>query len=797
MKISLGEIKKLVPYDISTTELVDLIGSRLVEVEEAIDLAPKYQGVYIVKVVECQPLEGTHLSLCQIDAGRDALIQVVCGAPNVYAGMLAAWISPGSTVPSTYGRDDFVLSVRPLRGYDSHGMLASASELDLGEDHDGIVELEPDSATPGTSFAEHFGLDDIILDIENKSLTHRPDCFGLIGFAREVAGILGQKFQDPELLFVSPFDIDQKAPAIKVENPELCARYSCAVVKFDQPVAAQKYLTREHIFLFKAGMRPVSPLVNLTNIIMLQTGQPLHAFDYDKILQLAGTQPEIIVRTAREGEQITLLDEKTITCDANDILITANDIPVALAGAMGCQNTAVDQNTTTILLESATFSLYHLRKTQMKHGLFSEAITRFTKGQPAGQTFPVLAETLRQLNAKVLGISDYFPAPESRVVVVSAARINQILGTNYSLDLIKTTLENVSFMVETSGEQLTVRVPYWRTDIAIEEDVVEEIGRLLGFDNIPQTFAKRDFVAAENDPLLALKTRLRHILSDQLAAHEVLTYSFVNQDLLKKVGQNPADSYQIINSISPDLQVFRQHIVPSLLDKIRENIRAGHDRFALFEFNQTSVLSAGKSSENTPVMGHHLGLVILGDYYAAKVLLARLLRELGIDFVLQKFESADFPYLEPLHSADVLVGETRLGSIGEVKPGILRQFKLAAPIAVFELDLAKLLAAPQHLPVSTVSACKFPAVERDLTVSVPDQITFEAVEQAIKDTLQSLGLVSSVLPVSIYQATLEEPRRLSFHLKFTDPTKTQSAEQISAIIKQVTNKLQTLDAQVV
>ena len=289
MLISLNEIKKYVeiPSTVSNQELIELIGSRLVEIEEVIDLAPKYKGAYIAKVVKCDPIEGTHLNLCQIDAGAvtaefsdGETVQVVCGAPNVHSGMLAVWLTPGAIVPSTYVHENFRLGKRKLQGYESNGMLAGADELDFDNEHKAIAEIDPKIARPGDSLADIFALDDLILDVENKSLTHRPDCFGLIGFAREIAGILGIKFNEPAVfenleakLLPSTLDLQ-----VKIEGDDLCPRYSCAVFDLTRHEPS-KYLTREAVFLAKAGMRAIDPMVDLTNIIMLETGQPLHAFD--------------------------------------------------------------------------------------------------------------------------------------------------------------------------------------------------------------------------------------------------------------------------------------------------------------------------------------------------------------------------------------------------------------------------------------------------------------------------------------------------------------------------------------
>ena len=465
MRISLNKIKSYVkiPDGVSDQELIERIGSRLVEVEEVIDWSPMYQGVYIAKVISCEPIPETHLHLCRIDVGSaredlrgdNGLIQVVCGAPNVHAGMLAVWIAPGSIVPETYGNENFKLSVRKLRGYESYGMLAGADELGFDNEHKSIAEIDPKMAEPGDSFAEVFDLNDLILDVENKSLTHRPDCFGLIGFAREVAGILGEKFIEPEVFQNLDAKIEPSRTAevkVKITDGKLCPRYSCAV--FDLPDnQPSKYLTLDAVSLAKAGMRSIDPMVDLTNILMLETGQPLHAFDYDKLVAVGGTdQPEIVVRSAKAGEELQLLDGKVVQCTADDILITSNNVPVAMAGAMGGKNTEIDPSTKRVVLESATFSLYNLRKTQMAHGIFSEAITRFTKGQPATMTMPVLAEAVKRLDVEVTAVADDYPGKEKESVVkITTDEINGLLGSNYSTEEIVNTLENVGFEVEPSG----------------------------------------------------------------------------------------------------------------------------------------------------------------------------------------------------------------------------------------------------------------------------------------------------------------------------------------------------------
>ncbi len=815
MKISLNKIKSYVnlPKDLSDEELIKLIGSRLVEVEEVIDLAPAYQKIYIVKVMKAEPIPGTHLNLCEIDAGapgsefnqlENGYVQVVCGAPNVHAGMLAVWIAPGAIVPETYGGENFKISVRKLQGYESNGMLAGPDELGFSNEHKAIAEIDPAVAQPGDLFAEVFDLNDKILDVENKSLTHRPDCFGLIGFAREVAGILGQKFTEPALFQ----DIDQPLKLIaepnvkiRIADPELCPRYACAVFELadNQP---SKYLTKAAVFLAKAGMRAIDPMVDLTNILMLETGQPLHAFDYDKLIAVGGqsNRAEIIVRAARSGEELQLLDGKTIALQDFDIVITSNDVPIALAGAMGGKNTEIDASTRRVVLESATFSLYHLRKTQMAHGIFSEAITRFTKGQPAALCGTVLNEAIHRLEVEPSVVAECYPDPQTKTVVkITTADINTLLGTDYSAAEITQTLENVGFRVESSSN-LKITSPAWRTDIHLREDVIEEVGRLLGYDNIALSLPEKPFIEAEVDPVFRFKRRVRQILSHDLAMNELLTYSFVSRDLLEKVGQDPADSYEIINSISPELQCFRQQIVPSLLDKVRENLKAGHKDFTFYEMNQVAAKSAGQDADGVPIVSTHLGIVDLHDFYHLKAAILALLRQkLKLDISYRPLApnspaATTHPYLEPAHSAELVWHDQAIGAFGEIKSGVLRKFKLENTVSALELQLDPLASATTELGIE-LTLSKFPSVERDLTLKLAADVAYWRVLEMLETSLRAAGTLFEIVPLSVYQASpADQTKNLSFHLKFSRPDKTLTSAEISAIMDQITQAAAGLGA---
>ncbi|MBR0479931.1 phenylalanine--tRNA ligase subunit beta [Candidatus Saccharibacteria bacterium] len=787
MKISLNWLKKYVNIPVSDEELVRLIGARLVEVEGVIDETKKYNNIYIVKVETCEKIPDTHLSLCQINDGGSELVQVVCGAPNVRAGMLAVWIKPGAIVPASVHEDaPFVIGKRKMLGkYESNGMLAGADELDFGDDHSGIVEIDPEMAKPGELLADVFDLNDLVLEIENKSLTHRPDCFGIVGFAREIAGILGEQF------VLNPLDLVHSRPSsrgsfaslgqqpsrgtvsrvqnqitVEVIDANICSRYS-AVVLEKHGEMKKKYLTWQDTILSKSGMRPIDPIVDATNYLMLLTGQPLHAFDYDKFVKVGKSEKaEIKVRLARKGERLTLIDEKEVELNENDIVICSNDTPVALAGAMGGKETEITAETRKIIIESATFSLYNLRKTQMAHGIFSEAITRFTKGQPAYQTLIVANKCAEMLSEgfKVIGIADECPEKiQENIVKITDEEINGLLGTNYSTDLIIKTLENVNFVIKNDGNILEVKVPAWRTDIHIKEDIIEEVGRLLGYDNILPTLPLHK--TASKNKMLELKRETREMMK-RFGASEVLTYSFVSEKLLEKAGLDAKNSYRIVNSISPELQYIRQSLIPSLLEKTYLNSKIPVEKFAIYEMNKVYRKEWGLDEEDVPVEKMRIGLVVYERknsetaYYKAKKYAEEFLKENRItaEFLPIKESDAEARPFEKKRAAEIrLVDGTRIGAVGEFKNSVKRNFKLGDYLAGFEIDFDKVLELKEKKKeiggfelkkkedITVTSTKTYREVLREIEVKYPD---------------------AKITPVGIYQPEGSSERNLTFHLEF-------------------------------
>ena len=353
----------------------------------------------------------------------------------------------------------------------------------------------------------------------------------------------------------------QRGPLkVTIKNPELSSRYQAVVLGEAKPTALSP--VEVQTWLARVGIKPINAVVDVTNYLMVLTGQPLHAFDYDKFTKLNGGKAEVVVRAGKKGEKLKLLDGRDIVLAEDDIVIASGTTPVALAGAMGGSSTAIDDSTQNVLLESASFNLYNLRGTQMRHGIFTDAITRFTKGQSPQQTAPVLSQAAKMLgemtDAQVSSsVVEEYPVKQKAVSVsTSVDDINDILGSSFTKEKIIAGFKAAEFVVSAKGNQLSVSVPYWRADINIAEDIVEEVGRINGYDNITPSLPTRSFKATQQTDLEALKQKLRSVLA-RAGANDILTYSFVHGDLLTAVGQKTTNSFAITNAISPKLLLSR------------------------------------------------------------------------------------------------------------------------------------------------------------------------------------------------------------------------------------------------
>ncbi|MBX4190745.1 phenylalanine--tRNA ligase subunit beta [Candidatus Saccharibacteria bacterium] len=819
MKVSLNWIRFLNqkyhcaadPAPDGLDKLAEKIGAQLGAVEEVIDLGKKYEGVTVVKVVSCQKHPNADkLSVCMIDVGEAKSVQVVCGAPNVKAGMLVAWIPPGKIVPSIYDKDPFAIEAREIRDVVSNGMLASAKELALGDNHEGILEIDQ-PVQIGTPFAEAVGLNDYVIDIENKMFTHRPDLFGQLGIAREIAGIQHQVFKSPDWYQENAsIKADGRSNGLKIEVknevPKLVPRF-CAIVIKDVKVGPSPVWLQ--VRLSSVGIRPINNIVDITNLYMMETAQPLHAYDYDKV-----KTGVLGVRLSKKGEQLKLLGGKEIKLDEGAVVITDGHRPVGLGGIMGGADTEVDNNTKNIIVECANFEMNQIRKTAMHYGLFTDAATRFTKNQNPRQNKAVIAKAIEDIQrvaggriaSKLVDVKNH----ENRGMSVKTdiKFINSRLGLGISAADIKKLLENVEFKIEVSGEKISVTAPFWRTDIHIPEDIVEEVGRLYGYDKLPVVLPKRDITPAPKDKLLAFKSRIREILK-QAGANEVLTYSFVHESLLKKAGQDPKDAFHIRNAISPDLQYYRLSVTPSLLEKIHSNIRAGFDEFALFEIGKGHNKKMKDPNEpDIPMEFEMLSLVAASKdkslknngspLYQARVVLNYLAAELGIELEYRSIKQEEpYPVTKPFeHNRSAQVWEPKskmpLGMVGEYKQSVMHNFKLPAYCAGFEIGIEQLLqVVPPHSPYHPLN--RFPELEQDFCLRSSAQFSYQELTNFMMKNLELLskdqGYSFWVKPLDIFQKENDpKHKQTTWRIILWHPERTLTTKESNKLLDELANK---------
>jgi phenylalanyl-tRNA synthetase beta chain len=847
MKVSLNTVKQFTDVDLSADELVAKINSQLGAVEEIINLTDVYKDALIVKVVECEKHPAAdRLNITKIDDGgitegierdENGLIQVVCGAPNVYADMFAVWLPPQSVVPSSYHDEEpFVLGARELRGILSQGMLAAADELGIGSDHEGILvidlnEWKPNDVEikPGASFAAAYGLDDTIIDIENKMFTHRPDLFGQLGVAREIAGIQQKQFVSPDWYLNTPEFKDVSGLELTTFNDanEKVPRAMFVALKDVEIKPSPLWLQAA---LVAMGAKPINNIVDVTNYVMLLTAQPTHAYDYDKIRGAT-----IGARMAQAGETVELLNGKTYELTEDDIVIADAEGPIGLGGIMGGGNSEVSADTKNIILEVANFNMYAVRKSSMRHGVFTDALTRFNKGQSSLQNGIILNLLINSIfdvagGTQASEVSDLgnYNVIDKKPLLITPTYLMDRLGVRIENEAIKTMLGNVEFEIsehpltsdissETSlndiygqsNETMTqiglyVSHPFWRTDIELPEDIVEEVGRLYGFDKLPNELPRRPIQPAAKTALIERKSYVRKTLSG-LGANEVLTYSFVHEKLLEKAGQNAEHAYRVSNALSPDLKLYRLSLTPSLLDKVHMNIKNRFDAFSLFEINKTHFKGEMDEYEpSVPNEDNHVAAVIAYNdktrpdgsaFYLAKRYLQSIIAIdeetmvplSQIDLEQDAWAQQLVASYAPDRTAVILRDNQVYGVIGEFKESVRKAFKLPSYVAGFEIHSS--LIRHNAVPYSVLS--RFPGVTQDVSLEVDSSMPVSAVTDVAHAVLEELDFSwSKKLSVAaIYQAAGSDMKTITLRL-------TVANYERSLLDKDVSQLLDTIAAEV-
>lgn len=841
MKVSLNVIKQLINFELPPVdELVQRINQQLGSVEQVENLAERYRGARVVRVVECtKHPNADRLSVTKIDDGmavpdvprdENGLVQVVCGAPNVQADMWAVWLPPASTVPaSILEGEPFTLDARKLRGVLSQGMLAAADELAIGTDHDGIVALTPrdlpagKTLQPGADFAALFGLDDYVLDIENKMFTHRPDCFGQLGVAREIAGILQQPFTSPTWYNLEQVFGDGDGLPLTVSNdiPQLVPRFMAVVIRGVQVAPSPFWLQCQ---LVAMGAKPINNIVDATNYVMLMTAQPTHAYDYDTL-----HDGQLGVRMAHRGETLALLSGKTIELTPDDIVIADGQGPVALGGIMGGSRTEVSATTTTIVLECATFDMYAVRKMAMRHGVFTDALARFNKGQSPLQNPAVLNRLIGMVGGEQASqvadskpftsehggiLDDYFAGKyEPATIDITSRFINQRLGSHLTENDICTLLNNVEIHSHGPEEELgyiCLQVPFWRTDLETKEDIVEEIGRLHGFDTVPRQLPMRRIQPARKNPRRELKRVVREALA-KAGANEVLSYSFVHERVLKGAGQDPAQAFRLSNALSPDLQYYRLSVLPSLLDKVHANIKAGHSEFMLFEIGKGHT-KARMGEDGLPAEQLLIDLVYSSKkpragaaFYHVRAVLDQLARDSGLTLVYTPVTATpDDPVYAPFdsnRSAHIWVESSEaagqpkrqlIGVVGELRPAVVKHFKLPDYTAAASLRLDAMEQVWRDTAVHYQPMSRYPTTARDISIQTSTEVTYDELMQAVSSAMTRASetypdvTIRDLTPLIIYKATPDASHQTTtFRLTLSSSQATLSAERVRSIIRTV------------
>jgi len=741
MLLSLNWLKDFVeiPKNISPEKLGQLLSLHTVEVEKVERQADKYNKVVVGKILEIKPHPNADkLRLALVDIGAEKL-KTVCGAPNIAVGQLVPVALAGAILPNG-------AEIKPteIRGVNSNGMLCAADELGLGNDHSEIVILE--NAKVGQSFADYLKLTDVIFEVDNKSITHRADLWSHYGLARDIAVFLDVKFKPIKITPPTPLVRGEKI-SVKVEDFKLCPRYMAIGLEGIKIQASPKWICDR---LSAAGMRPINNIVDVTNYVMLELGQPLHAFDRNFM-------DKIIVRRAKNGETIETLDGQERKLGSDMLVIANADKAVAVAGVMGGLSSEISEQTNAIIIESANFNFASVRKTAQTLALRTESSMRFEKGLD-----PNLAELgLARAAELILKI-----CPTARVAskVVDEKKfklaqgpinfglswLNQRVGQEFSVKQVKRILEKLGFSVKEAGGKFSVMVPTWRAvcDISLAEDVMEEMVRIHGFNNIKPVMPKAAVAAPFLNQEKILERKIKNILSLGARMTEAYNYSF-----LKSGGD---EAIKLANPLSSDLAVLRDSLIPGLLENIRTN-QANEEKISLYEIGSIFLDQPGEN--DLPFQEKRLGLVLAAAddnnlFRKLKGVIEYLLKSLDLPVVFELAESG----------ADIFVDGKKIGQALELEKALARSWGIKKQAATAEISLPKLFNSVKNQPAKVYrEPPKFPPAVRDLAFVINEKILYNNIVKLIKN-FSNLIIQAELFDVYQGDKLGQGKKSLAFHV---------------------------------
>ncbi len=778
MKFSHRFLKELSGTKKSAKELERLLMFHAFEVEEVVKYVHGLDDVYIGLVEEkTKHANADKLNVLQVNVGRQGTYQIVCGAPNVEVGQKVAVVLPGATLPG-----DFAISEREIRGVKSFGMVCSEKELGLGEGHEGILVL-PEDAPIGAIFVKHFGIDDSILDI--KILPDRAgDALSYQGIAREIAALDGYAPQFTEIE-KKQFRIPSynRAPKVTVSDKQGCERYMGLYFEGVQNTESPLWLK---IRLLLSGLRPKNIVVDITNYLMLLTGQPVHAFDADLLKR------GVNVRKAKKGEKIKILTGATLKLDPSDIVIADGNGPVALAGVMGGANTAVTPKTKNVFLEIATFDAASVRKTRTRHKLFTDASYRYERGLDNNLPKEVSIEAVELFSSltggKLLGLRDEkIKQNKAHKIRISLTTVQGVLGSKIPLFEVVQYLALLGLKVKNlpGKKALEVLIPSRRRDLVDEWNLVEEIARMRGYEKITPEAPQLPLVTGQSDSFFAWQDRIKDAFVAK-GFSETLTYSFLSQ----KEGKFLAPQYKmynLLNPLTPEESVLRPTLIPSLTQVALHNLR---HRKSISLFEVAAVFEKTKNGPEEKVVLSFVKADEFATFFTVKSLIEEICQQFGLP--MGQYQKSIEVCYESSQSAGVWVGKTKIATIGSINTSLIRlfekNFKGAFIAGEIYIENFIRLAEEADQNRSYTHFSRFPEAVRDISLAFPSKVTAGEVEKIIFSA--GAPLLRNIELFDIFEKGSQ--KRFAYHLSFGLPDRTLTSAEMEASFQQIVAMAKTI-----
>lgn len=801
MKISYNWINEYLDLNVSPADLAEKIERTSVEVDGVTQPSAGLKKIVVGHVlsVEMHP-DSDHLHICQIDVGEDEPLQIVCGAPNIAKDQNVIVALPGSRIAG-----NVKIKKSKMRGVPSAGMVCALQEIGFSEDVvpkeyvDGIYVL-PADATPGDEVYDYLGMNDSLIDLDVTP--NRGDMLSLNGTLHDLAAIYDQPVE------LDQPNVKESGAAIDSEltlhvDADLALQYRMRLVKQVKIAPSPMWL---QIRLWNAGYRPINNVVDITNYIMLKYGQPLHAFDYDKF-----DGQDVYVRTATAGEPLTTLDEGEHELTDQDIVIADSNRPIGLAGVMGGLDAAITNQTKTVAIEAAVFEHDHIRKAAQRHNLHTDASQRFERGvnqagvqdalDAAAQLMNELADGAVQTGTAVGSDNE----PEPAVITISMGHINAVLGTDLTQAQVIHILQSLEFTVMAEGDTLTVTVPVRRNDIHIPADLLEEVARIYGYDELPTTLPTGRMTMGTLTTAQKLMRATRHSL-EGLGLNQAISYALTTEDKAKMFTMQASEITKLAWPMSVDHAVLRMNVITGLLDDIAYNTARKVKDVALYEQGRVFYREDGN---DRPSEEEHIAGVITGtlmpagwnqpaqavDFFQMKGIVEAYLQDMAVNGDVSFVANSEMPEMHPGRTADVLVHGHRIGFIGQVHPSIAKQFKIGATY-VFELNLQAIIDMPkQENQYDLIS--RYPAITRDIAMLVSDETTNEEIMALIDKRggayLQSVKLFDVYDGVKVPKGK----KSLAYTLTYQDKQGTLVDDKVNQAFDKVTQRLEDdLDAEI-